>query len=132
LVYVLLGDGECDEGSVWEAAMAAAQFQLGNLTAIVDCNKIQYDAATTDIMSLGDLAGKWESFGWEVAEIDGHSITSIFDALYEKPRDSSKPYMLIANTIKGKGVSFMENKPEWHFGRLSQSQYEVAISEQNT
>jgi len=127
-VFVLLGDGECDEGSVWEAAMAAAHYHLDNLVAIVDKNSLQYDAPTTEIMDLGDFAGKWRAFGWDVAEVDGHCVPAVYDA-FATPLRSSRPYIVIAHTVKGKGVSFMENKSEWHHNRLTRAQYESAIRE---
>lgn len=130
-VFVMLGDGECEEGSVWEAAMSAAQYKLDNLIVIVDRNKLQYDGTTSEVMDLGDLGAKWKSFGWEVAEIDGHNVREIFAAMEERPCSAGKPYVVIAHTVKGKGVSFMENKREWHHGRLSKSQYEAAMAEQN-
>jgi transketolase len=130
-VYVLMGDGECGEGAVWEAAMSAAHYGLDNLIAIVDRNELQYDGFTREIMDLGDFGAKWRSFGWEVAEIDGHSVREIFDALYPRPRILDTPYVVIAHTIKGKGVSFMENNREWHHGRLSKSQYAAAVAEQD-
>jgi transketolase len=129
-VYVLMGDGECGEGSVWEAAMAAAHYRLGNLTGIVDRNELQYDGPTREIMDLGDLAAKWRSFGWDVAEIDGHSVREIFAALAPRPEAAERPYLVIARTVKGKGVSFMEGNREWHHGRLSKAQFETAMAEQ--
>jgi transketolase len=126
-VFVLLGDGEINEGSVWEAAMSASHFGLSNLVAIVDNNGLQYDGKTHDVMDMGRLAGKWESFGWDVLEIDGHDVTALLDAL--QPR-AGKPLAIIARTIKGKGVSFMENNRAWHHSRLSQAQFDQAMSEQ--
>lgn len=128
-VYVLLGDGECGEGSIWEAAMSAAHYKLGNMVVIIDKNGLQYDGTTSDIMDLGDLAAKWRSFGWEVAEIDGHNVADIFNCLWQRRRVSTQPLMVIARTIKGKGISFMENNREWHHGRLTKLQYNEALSE---
>lgn len=128
-VYVLLGDGECNEGSIWEAAMAAAHFKLGNLIAIIDRNNLQYDGPNNEVMNLENFADKWRSFGWEAVEIDGHSIDEIFDALSDNSRNLEKPYVVIANTVKGKGVSFMENNRDWHHNRLTQAQYDQAIAE---
>lgn len=126
--YVLLGDGECNEGSVWEAAMSAAHFQLDNLIAIVDCNKLQYDGTTREILDMGDMRKKWESFGWASVDVDGHSVPALYEALKSRPA-ASKPYAVIAHTIKGKGVSFMENNKEWHHARITKEQYEKALEE---
>lgn len=126
-VYVLLGDGECDEGSNWEAFMAAAHFQLDNLTVILDKNQLQYDGPTEEVMKLGDMGAKMRAFGWKTAEIDGHHVGELLDALAVS--GSEQPYMIIANTVKGKGVSFMENAREWHHARLTLRQYEQAVSE---
>jgi transketolase len=126
-VFVVLGDGECNEGSVWEAAMSAAHFNLNNLVAIVDYNKLQSDGASESIMDIGDLESKWSSFGWEVISIDGHDINALINAISKKV--SSKPKVIIANTTKGKGISFMENNNTWHHNRLTQSTYDQAISE---
>lgn len=128
-VYVVLGDGECNEGSVWEAAMAAAHFKLGNLIAIVDRNNLQYDGSNDEIMDLTNFADKWKSFGWNTIELNGHDIQELYDALTNSSRDTSKPYVIIANTIKGKGISFMENQRDWHHHQLSQAQYNQAIEE---
>ncbi|MEA5136737.1 MAG: transketolase [Candidatus Fimivivens sp.] len=126
-VFILLGDGECDEGSNWEAFLAAPHFKLGNLTAIIDKNKLQYDGTTDEIMNLGDMKKKLEVFGWYVTEIDGHDISQLLDAFEDNKVDV--PHMIIANTVKGKGVSFMENVREWHHSRLTKEQYDIAISE---
>ena len=125
-VYVLLGDGECNEGSVWEAIMAASHFSLNNLVAIVDCNKMQSDGLTKNIMDMGNMVGKWESFGWEAAEVDGHDVAELCRVF---SHDSSRPYVVIAHTVKGKGISFMEHNREWHHNRLSSEQYELAVAE---
>ena len=114
--YVLLGDGECNEGSVWEAAMAAGHYKLENLTAIVDRNNFQLSGANSDVMNLGDLHKKFDSFGWYAIEIDGHDITSIFDALNED--SSGKPKAIFANTIKGKGFSFSENTNDCAYTKI--------------
>jgi len=130
-IFVILGDGECDEGSVWEAAMSAAHFKLDNLVAIIDRNRLQYDGETHDIMDLGDFNSKWQSFGWETTEIDGHNVAEIYDSLNGGRKTIGKPYVVIANTVKGKGVSFMENRREWHHARLTKDQYDAAIKELN-
>jgi transketolase len=128
--YVLLGDGECNEGTVWEAAMAASHFQLSNLIAIIDKNQLQYDGVCSEIMNMDNLKAKWESFGWDVTEVDGHDIRALYQAFQSCAQSTEiKPHVIIAHTIKGKGVSYMENKKEWHHSSLSQKQYEMAISE---
>jgi transketolase len=125
-VYVILGDGECDEGSVWEAAAAASHYKLDNLVAIVDNNQLQYDGTTEDIMSMSPFEKKWESFGWKTAVVDGHNVEALYDVMKYK---QDCPYVIIANTVKGKGVSFMENNPLWHNGKLTEKQYEQAMQE---
>ncbi len=127
-VFIYMGDGECNEGSVWEAAMSAAQLKLDNLILIVDYNKLQSDGEANQIIDLSDLAKKFTSFGWDVKEIDGHNIVQIVDA-FEAQSISNKPRVLVAHTVKGKGVSFMENNNEWHHNRLTKSHYEAALSE---
>lgn len=124
--FVFMGDGESDEGSVWEAAASAAHYGLNNLVAIIDSNKIQYDGDTDEILSMSPMGEKWKAFGWDVLEIDGHDVTSLIDA-YNTNTD--KPLVIIANTIKGKGISFMENNWRFHNSRLSAKQYEQAVSE---
>ncbi|HIE13649.1 TPA: transketolase, partial [Candidatus Bathyarchaeota archaeon] len=128
-VYVMLGDGELDEGQVWEAAMAASHFQLNNLIAIVDYNGLQLDGFVKDIMSLEPLAEKWRAFGWHVIEIDGHNMRQILDALDLSLRVKSKPVVIIAHTIKGKGVSFMENQVQFHGKALTEEQLKKALEE---
>lgn len=113
-VYALLGDGELQEGEVWEAAMCAAHHRLANLTAIIDFNKLQSDDSNANIMGLEPLADKWRAFGWHVCEIDGHDIGQILGAFAEAIHESDRPSVVIAHTIKGKGVPFMENQPAWH------------------
>lgn len=129
-VYVIMGDGECNEGSVWEAAMAATQFKLNNLVAIIDRNNFQQTGANSDIMSVGDLAAKWASFGWDVTEVDGHNVGELYDSL-GMVSASVKPVAIIAHTVKGKGFSFSENENAWHHAPLSKSQYELAVDELN-
>ena len=129
-VFVLLGDGECDEGSNWEAAMAAAHFKLDSLIVIVDNNKLQYDGRPAEVMNLLSLEDKFLSFGFDVREVDGHDTTSLSNALRSATNDrNQKPKAIIADTVKGKGVSFMENQPAWHHGVLSEKQYQQAMSE---
>jgi transketolase len=113
-VYALLGDGECDEGQVWEAAMAAAHFKLDNLLAIVDHNGLQLDGSNREIMNLEPLADKWRSFGWHAIEINGHDFPAILGAFQKARQIKGQPTVIIALTVKGKGVSFMENKVEFH------------------
>lgn len=125
-VYVLLGDGECNEGSIWEAAAFAAHHTLQNLIVIIDKNGLQYDGKTEDILSMEPFSDKWKSFGWNTITIDGHNIGQLYDALTYQ---SSKPFVIIAETIKGKGISFIENNPKWHNSRLTQDQYNKAILE---
>ena len=126
-VYVVLGDGECDEGSVWEAAMSASHYALDNLTAVIDRNHLQYDGQTDDIMALGSLEKKWEAFGWETYSVDGHSVEKLYKT-FKLPGDG--PKAIIADTVKGKGVSFMENNAAWHNSNLSARNYEKAMQEQ--
>lgn len=129
-VFALLGDGELEEGQVWEAAMAASHFKLDNLTAIVDRNNLQIDGFTEEVMSLEPLADKWLSFGWNVLELSGHDFDQIVPALLNaKKRDDRKPLVIIAHTIKGKGVSFMENICDFHGKAPSEDQAKIAYSE---
>jgi transketolase len=113
-VYALLGDGECQEGEVWEAAMSAAHFGLTNLCAILDYNKLQSDDRNANIMGLEPLAEKWRAFGWHVAEIDGHDMAAILTALSQARKQSEKPTIIVAHTVKGRGVPYMEDQPAWH------------------
>lgn len=125
--YVVLGDGELQEGSNWEAAMYAAQRGLGSLTAIVDRNRLQQGATTADTNDLEPLADKWTSFGWETHVVDGHSHAALLEVLQAAP--GSRPRAVIANTVKGKGISFMENGVEWHHKVPSAEQHEAALKE---
>ncbi|MCD6317577.1 transketolase [Candidatus Aerophobetes bacterium] len=128
-VYVLLGDGELDEGSVWEAAISANKYSLDNLIAICDFNKVQLDGPVDEIMPLNPLRQKWEAFGWNTIEIDGHNILEIANALDFAKEKRKGPTIIIAHTIKGKGVSYMEGKFQWHGGAPNQKQYELALKE---
>ncbi len=128
-VFAVVGDGECDEGQIWEAAMAAAHFKLDNLTVILDKNGLQIDGYTRDIMNTESLAEKWRAFGWEVLEIDGHDMEQIDSAIKQASKINKKPVCIIANTLKGKGVSFMEDQCEWHGKTPSTEQREKAILE---
>jgi transketolase len=128
-VYVLLGDGECDEGQVWEAAMSAAHFKVDSLVAVVDHNKIQLDGWNKQIMNVEPLAEKWRAFGWQAMEIDGHSLPQILDAFEQAKSVTGKPTVIVAHTIKGKGVSFMENNPDYHGKAPNAEEAERALKE---
>lgn len=127
-VVVYMGDGEIQEGSVWEAFMQAAHRNLDNLVAIIDRNGLQIDGSTENVMSLGELDKKLEAFGWVVEVIDGHDFNQIYNAM-QNAKKSDKPYAIIANTIKGKGVSFMENNAGWHGKAPNDEQFEKALAE---
>ena len=128
-VYTLIGDGECQSGQVWEAAMAGAHYKLGHLTAILDYNGLQIDGPNEEIMGIAPIADKWQAFGWEVIEIDGHKIDEILDALNRANINPEKPAIIIARTVKGKGVSFMENQYEWHGKPITDEVYQKAMKE---
>ena len=128
-VYVALGDGELQEGSVWEAAMSAAHYKLDNLVAIVDVNGLQVDGFVEDIMNISPLAEKWSSFGFHVIQIDGHSIEEIRDAFSRAKEIKGKPVCILAKTVKGKGVSYMENVCKWHGTAPDEQEYRLAIEE---
>ena len=128
-VYILMGDGECDEGQVWEAAMTAAHYKLDNLLAIVDRNRCQIDGNTYEVMELEPFAAKWESFGWHVIRAVGHDIESLLKAFAEARNTKYKPSVVIADTIKGKGISFMENEFSWHSGNLTEEQFERGLKD---
>lgn len=128
-VYCLLGDGELQEGQVWEAVMTAAQHKLDNLCAMVDYNRVQLDGTLAEIKDLGNLAAKWRDFGWNVIELDGHDIQAVVEAYRQAKACKGKPTVLMANTIKGKGVSFMENDCNWHGNAPNAEQLRQALSE---
>lgn len=128
-VYCITGDGELDEGNIWEAAMFAAKYKLGNLTVIVDRNNIQLDGDTEDIMPLESLRDKWQAFGWHVLEIDGNNITSIIDAASAARAVTDKPSVIIAHTTPGRGVGFMENNYKWHGTAPDNEQAKKALEE---
>ena len=128
-VYALLSDGELDEGMVWEAAMAASHYKVGNLTAIIDNNNLQVDGHIGDVMNLEPLVDKWRAFGWEVFSVDGHDITSLLAAFELRRKITDKPVVIICHTVKGKGVSFMENDIEWHCCKISREERDKAIAE---
>ena len=128
-VYALLGDGECDEGQVWEGAMAAAHFKLDSLVAIVDNNGLQISGWNCDVMNLEPLNKKWEAFGWHVIEVDGHDLTQLFNAFEQAKLVRGQPTVIIAHTVKGKGVSFMENNADFHGKAPSAAEVEIALKE---
>lgn len=127
-IFVLMGDGETNEGSVWEAAMAASQFKLNNIVAIIDKNGYQQTGANTDIMSVGDIALKFEAFGWKVKLVDGHNINELYSVL-SSTNLSNQPLAVIANTLKGKGISIAENNNEWHHKVLTKANYDDAMKD---
>ena len=128
-VFALLSDGECQEGSVWEAAMLAAHHRLDNLTVIVDYNKIQALGQTREICDLEPFTDKWNAFGWTVRQVDGHSVDELYGALSALPFTDKKPSCVIAHTVKGKGVSFMEDKLLWHYRTPVGEEFDAAMSE---
>jgi transketolase len=128
-IYALLGDGECDEGQVWEAAMSASHYKLGNLTAFIDRNGIQNDRFTSEVMNLEPLGSKWRAFGWRVIEIDGHDLTQIVDAANRARRTRGRPTAIVARTVKGKGVTFMENNADFHGRAPDGDEYQRAMEE---
>jgi len=128
-VFTMLGDGELPEGSNWEAALSAAHYKLDNLCAIIDKNGLQITAPTENVMSTDPLGRKWEAFGWAVREIDGNDIDALRNAFHSLPFEKEKPSVIIAHTVKGKGVSYMENELKWHHGVPTAEQYEMAIGE---
>ena len=129
-VYVLLGDGELDEGQVWEAAMSAAHFKLGNLVAIVDRNQVSVDGPTAEVMDPEPVVDKWTAFGWRVQEVDGHDLDTLIDRFAALPDPgSAQPTVLIAHTVAGRPVSFMEHRFEWHLGYLAPEDQARALAE---
>ncbi len=129
MVFVLLSDGECDEGSTWEAGLEASHLKLDNLTAIIDYNKLQAFGRTNEVVNLEPLSDKWKSFGFSVREVDGHNLEQLMKALKSVPFEKNKPSMIIANTIKGKGVSYMENKLKWHYKSPNDEEFKKAMQE---
>ena len=127
-VYVIVGDGECNEGSIWEGAMAAPNFNLDNLYVIIDKNNFQQTGSNKEIMNVGNLKDKWSSFGWHTVELDGHNVQELYN-FFQDSKNINRPKAIIANTIKGKGFSFSENNNDWHHSILSKSFYEKAIKE---
>ena len=129
LTYVMLGDGEINEGQVWEAAMSANKFKLNNLIAILDYNNLQLDGRCSEVMPLEPLADKWRSFGWDVKEIDGHNMCEILNVFCDLKKHQEKPTIVIAHTVKGKGVSYMENQVDWHGKAPNKEQFKQALKE---
>lgn len=130
-VYALLGDGELSEGSVWEAAMTASKYELENLTAIIDRNRLQITGSTEEVNPIEPLQDKFLSFGFNVIEVKGNDIASLVEVFQKPKKEKNKPNLIIANTIKGAGISFMENQVSWHHKVPSQSEYDLAIHELN-
>jgi transketolase len=128
-VFVIIGDGESQEGSIWEASMAAPNFKLDNLTAILDYNHLQNDYSVDDIMPIHPAVDKWQAFGWHVLDIDGHDMAQVVQALEEAKAHQGAPTMIVANTVKGKGVSYMENVCEWHGRAPCQEEADRALEE---
>jgi transketolase len=128
-VYCMIGDGEAQEGSVWEASMAASHYNLNNLVVILDNNNLQIDGPVDEVMSIYPAAEKWRAFGWKVIEINGHDFEEIRRALVEADSSRFKPVMIVAKTVKGKGVSFMENRAEWHGKALPPELLKEALKE---
>ncbi len=128
-VYALLSDGECNEGSIWESAMMAASNKINHLTIIIDYNKWQATGRSKDILALEPLNKKWESFGWHVQEIDGHNFEDMFEAFTKAKQEKFKPSAIIAHTVKGKGISFMEDDNNWHYKTPNKDELELAMQE---
>jgi len=129
-VFVLMGDGECNEGSVWEAAMSASHYGLENLVTIIDANGLQSDGRCANVIDMDNLGQKWESFGFQVLKVEGHDMAGLFEAFQKATNNNAGvPTAIIANTTKGKGVSFMEGNPGWHHGILNETLYHAAMEE---
>ena len=128
-VYVMIGDGESDEGQIWEAAAAASHYRLGNLTALLDRNFLQIDGTTEEVLRLESVQERWSSFGWHVIEVDGHDIEQILTVLGQVEHQKQQPSMIILNTVKGKGVSFMENNVDFHGVPPNEMEYKLAMKE---
>jgi transketolase len=128
-VYVVMGDGELAEGQLWEAAMAASRYRLDSITAIVDRNWIQATGPTKEIFDIPDIPEKWRAFGWNALSVDGHDVGAVLDALDEAAAKKGVPTVIVAETIKGKGISFAENTAAFHNGAMTQEQYDQALRE---
>jgi len=126
--YCILGDGELHGGPIWEAAMSASHFKVTNMTTIIDRNQLCIDGDTEDIMALEPLREKWEAFGWRVVEIDGHDFNQICDAIDQSHKEKEKPFLILANTVKGKGVEFMECGKQWHYAGLDETMMNDALA----
>jgi transketolase len=131
-IYVVMGDGELDEGNIWEAAMLASKYKLSNIVGFIDRNNIQIDGTTESVMPLEDLAAKWEAFGWHVIEVDGNNIEAVIDAAAMGRANTMKPTMIIAHTVPGKGVDFMEYDFSWHGKPPDHEQAKIALKELRT
>ena len=129
--YALLSDGECNEGTIWEAAMLASSLRVNNLVAIIDFNKWQATGRSQEIMSLDPLVDKWISFGWQTLEVDGHNFNQLEQAFIKTKKSTQKPTVIVAHTIKGKGISFMEDNNNWHYRTPNESELEAAFTELN-
>ena len=125
-VFVLLGDGECQEGSVWEAIMCISSYKLNNITVIIDRNRLQASDFTENIIEMNNMHAWWKAFGWDVCEVDGHNVDALIKELNKK---SEYPKVIFANTIKGKGVSFLENSPDWHNKKMNDEELKIAMEE---
>ena len=128
-VYVIMGDGELSEGQLWEAAMAAPRFQVDNLTGIVDRNRIQATGPTKDIFDIPDIEQKWEAFGWHVITVNGHDVAAVIEALEAAEKVKGRPAVIVADTVKGKGISFAEHSAAFHNGIMTEEQYRQAMAE---
>lgn len=128
-VFVMLSDGECDEGSVWEGALFSSHHRLDNLVAIIDYNKIQSFGTTREVLDLEPFSKKWESFGWQVKEVNGHDFKDLEKVFLKLPVKKDFPTVIIAHTVKGKGVSFMEHELKWHYKNPDEEQYQIALKE---
>lgn len=128
-IYVLMGDGETQEGQIWEAAMTAAHYKLDNVCGIIDSNKLQIDGSLSQIMNVEPIAQKWESFGWQVFEVDGHDLSALLTAFEHCEKIKGKPSVIVAHTVKGKGVSFMEGKVQYHGVAPTEAELEKALLE---
>lgn len=129
--YCVLGDGECEEGEVWEAAMSAGHFRLNNLIAFLDANHLQIDGRVDDVMNIYPMTEKFRAFGWNTLEVDGHSVQELISAVEEAKKSTEKPTFILCRTVKGKGVSFMENRAEWHGAAITKDVYDRAMDEMN-
>ena len=128
-VFVLISDAECNEGSIWESVMLAAHHRLANLIAIIDLNSQQAFGYTDDVLSLSPMREKWEAFGWNVHQVDGHNVAEIAETIQKLNTISDSPHVLIARTTFGKGVSYMENRIKWHYMPMSDAEYQQALEE---